>query len=195
MGLLLTIGWLVVIVYATIPPFWLAIHPFTRFWRSWRKPLPLIGVVWAAMWVLAGLLTARWRHATLYATPLSWIPGVALLLAAWWTYAHAKRDFSTDQVIGRSELQPERHEQRLVTTGLRARVRHPLYLGHLLSMLGWTIGTGTAANYLLSAFAIVTGAWMIRTEEHELVARFGDEYRDYQRRVPAILPLPVDRRP
>ncbi len=188
MRFLQTLGWLVVIVYATIPPFWLVIHPFTRFWRNRSKPLPLVGAVWVAMWVAAGLLTARWRHATFYETPLAWIPGGALLLTAWYVYAHAKRDFSTDQVIGRAELQPECHEQRLVTTGLRARVRHPLYLGHLLSMLGWTIGNGTVALYALSAFAIVTGAAMVRAEERELVERFGDDYREYQRSVPAVLP-------
>lgn len=188
MRLLQTLGWLVVIVYATIPPFWLAIHPFTGFWRNRRKPILLVGTVWIAMWVAAGLLTARWRHAALYDSPLAWIPGLALLLTAWYVYAHAKRDFSTDQVIGRSELQPDRHEQRLVTTSLRARVRHPLYLGHLLSMLGWTVGNGTVALYALSAFAIVTGALMLRAEERELVGRFGDDYRDYQRRVPALLP-------
>lgn len=186
--LLHTLGWLVVIVYATIPPFWLVIHPFTSYWRGKRKPLLILGPVWAAMWLLAGLLTARWRHVTLYDTPLAWIPGLALLLTAWYVYAHAKRDFSTDQVIGRSELQPDRHEQRLVTTGLRGRVRHPLYLGHLLSMLGWTIGNGTVALYMLSAFGMVTGAWMLRSEERELEERFGDAYRDYRRRVPALLP-------
>jgi protein-S-isoprenylcysteine O-methyltransferase Ste14 len=37
-------------------------------------------------------------------------------------------------------------------------------------------------------FAVITGAFMIRSEERELEARFGEEYREYQRRVPAIIP-------
>jgi protein-S-isoprenylcysteine O-methyltransferase Ste14 len=42
--------------------------------------------------------------------------------------------------------------------------------------------------WVLTAFAIVTGAIMIRTEEKELVERFGEAYRDYQQEVPAIVP-------
>jgi protein-S-isoprenylcysteine O-methyltransferase Ste14 len=37
-------------------------------------------------------------------------------------------------------------------------------------------------------FAIVTGALMIRIEDSELEARFGDQYRAYRRAVPAVLP-------
>jgi protein-S-isoprenylcysteine O-methyltransferase Ste14 len=105
-----------------------------------------------------------------------------------YVYAHARRGFSTDQVLGRSELQPHKHEQRLVTEGIRARIRHPYYLAHLLHLTGWAVGTGSTAIVGLEVFAILTGALMLPLEERELVRRFGDEYRDYQRRVPAIFP-------
>ena len=78
--------------------------------------------------------------------------------------------------------------KRLNTQGIRARVRHPYYLGHLCELLGWTIGTGLVVLWLLLVFAVITGAFMIRSEERELASRFGEEYRAYQRRVPAILP-------
>jgi protein-S-isoprenylcysteine O-methyltransferase Ste14 len=40
----------------------------------------------------------------------------------------------------------------------------------------------------LTAFALLTGAIMIRLEDEELAQRFGDEYIQYRNRVPAILP-------
>jgi protein-S-isoprenylcysteine O-methyltransferase Ste14 len=79
-------------------------------------------------------------------------------------------------------------EQRLVTTGIRARVRHPVYLAHLCEMLAWSLGTGLVVCYGLTAFAVVTGAWMIRMEDGELEQRFGIEYRQYKTRVPAVVP-------
>jgi protein-S-isoprenylcysteine O-methyltransferase Ste14 len=76
----------------------------------------------------------------------------------------------------------------LNTSGIRCRVRHPYYLGHLCELLGWTLGTGLLVLYALAIFAVVTGAVMITSEERELESRFGQPYRDYKQRVPAILP-------
>jgi protein-S-isoprenylcysteine O-methyltransferase Ste14 len=67
-------------------------------------------------------------------------------------------------------------------------VRHPIYLGHLCEILGWCVGTGLIALYVLAGFAIVTGVFMIRIEDRELEARFGDAYRTYRATVPAVIP-------
>jgi|ERR1017187_438951 protein-S-isoprenylcysteine O-methyltransferase Ste14 len=86
------------------------------------------------------------------------------------------------------QVRVENQHQRLVTTGIRSRVRHPVYLGHLCEMLAWSFGTGLAVCWLLTAFAIATGAVMIRMEDAELEKRFGDEYRGYRSTVPAVVP-------
>ena len=78
--------------------------------------------------------------------------------------------------------------QKLITTGIRQRVRHPVYLAHLCELLGWSIGTGLLVCYGLTAFAIVTGAVMIRMEDTELQERFGPEYARYKETVPAVWP-------
>jgi protein-S-isoprenylcysteine O-methyltransferase Ste14 len=95
--------------------------------------------------------------------------------------------FSPAQLGGLPEVLPDR-QQSLATTGIRARVRHPVYLAHLCEMLAWSIGTGLAICWVLTAFAIVTGAVMMKMEDKELESRFGDEYRQYRSRVPALLP-------
>ncbi len=103
-------------------------------------------------------------------------------------YAAAFKSFDHTQVSGLAELEPDRHRQQLVTTGIRSRVRHPIYLGHLCEIVGWCIGTGLIAVYVLAAFAIVTGAIMLRMEDRELEARFGEAYQAYRDRVPAVIP-------
>jgi protein-S-isoprenylcysteine O-methyltransferase Ste14 len=188
MRVLYTIVWVVAIIYATIPSYWLLVHPIIHFWRGRRVRLSTVGPLWVALWLIAGLITWPWRLVTLYRTPWAWIPGGLLIFTGLWIYSRARQDFTADQVFGRSELEPERHEQRLNTSGIRGRVRHPYYLGHLCELLGWTIGTGLVVLYALSLFAIVTGALMIKAEERELEQRFGHSYREYKQRVPAIFP-------
>lgn len=183
-----TIAWVLAIIYATIPSYWLLVHPHIEFWRARRVRLGAVGPLWMLLWVVVGAITWPWRTLALYQVTWMWIPAAALILAGILIYAEARHEFSTDQVLGRSELQPERHEQRLNTSGIRARVRHPYYLGHLCELFGWTMGTGLVVLYALTVFAIITGAIMIAAEERELEARFGQAYRDYKQRVPALLP-------
>jgi protein-S-isoprenylcysteine O-methyltransferase Ste14 len=91
-------------------------------------------------------------------------------------------------VLGRSELEPDRHEQRLVTTGIRARIRHPYYLAHLFELTGWTIGSGLVVCFALLLLAVITGYAMIHAEERELEQRFGESYRAYRARSSAMFP-------
>lgn len=189
MAVLRTIGWIAAVVYCTVPSLWLVIHSRPDFWRGRaRSPLPLVGLVWFLMWVAAAAITWPWHTRALYTSWLAWIPAAPLFLLGALLYATGRQRFSTDQVLGRSELNPERHEQRLVTTGIRARLRHPYYLAHFCEVLAWSIGTGLMVIYAMLAFAVVTGFVMVRAEERELIRRFGEEYRAYEVLVPAFVP-------
>jgi protein-S-isoprenylcysteine O-methyltransferase Ste14 len=97
--------------------------------------------------------------------------------------------FSLAQFGGLPEVRSDHRDDRLITTGIRARVRHPIYLAHLCEMVAWSGGTGLLVCWLLTAFAMITGAVMIGMEDSELERRFGAEFAAYRRRVPAILPI------
>lgn len=70
-------------------------------------------------------------------------------------------------------------------------VRHPLMLGFIIAF--WAAPTMTAGHLLFSI--VMTGYILVATriEERDLVAALGDDYRNYRREVPALLPL--GRRP
>lgn len=188
MPLLRAVGWLACVVYSTIPLFWLMVHSRAERWRqSARSPYRTLLPLWIGMWIVAALATAHWRHAAMYSSAWMWIPAFLLIGTGLVLYKLAGAGFSLSQLAGLPEVRTGHTRQRLVTTGIRSRVRHPVYLGHLCEMLGWTLGTGLAVCWLLTVFAIVTGALMIRMEDAELERRFGDEYRRYRRVVPAIL--------
>jgi protein-S-isoprenylcysteine O-methyltransferase Ste14 len=183
------LGWIVCVVYSTIPMFWLMIHPRAHSWRkSTRSPFRVLVPAWVLMWLGVGALTASWRHVVVYSTAWSWVLAGLLLGVGFWIYRLAGATFSRIQLSGLPEVLPDHQEQRLVTTGIRARVRHPVYLGHLCEMLGWSVGTGLAVCWVLTGFAVITGAVMIRMEDAELEKRFGDEYAAYRKSVPAVLP-------
>lgn len=103
-------------------------------------------------------------------------------------YSHAGAQFSWAQLGGLPEVRANHRDDRLVTTGIRARVRHPVYLAHLCEMLAWSVGTGVVVCWVLTGFAVATGAAMIRMEDGELEHRFGDEFRQYRLTVPAVFP-------
>lgn len=183
------VGWLACAIYSTIPAFWLMIHPFADRWRTRRRsPYFILVPAWIAMWIIAAVATSPWRHLALYESPWSWIPAVPLFAAGLFLYANSGKSFTVKQLGGLPELHSRNPDQRLVTDGIRAYVRHPVYLAHLCEMLAWSIGTGLAVCWALTALAILTGVIMIRLEDAELEKRFGDPYRIYRESVPAVLP-------
>ena len=189
LSLLRTAGWIVCVVYATIPLFWLMIHPRADYWRTRTgSPYGVLVPVWMGMWVGLAALTAPWRSRALYDRLWSWIPAGLLFALGVWMYRQAGAHFSWTQLGGLPEVLPGHREQRLMTTGIRARVRHPVYLAHLCEMLAWSVGTGLIVCWALTGFAVATGAVMIRMEDAELENRFGERFAMYRKRVPAVLP-------
>lgn len=183
------VGWLACVVYSTIPLFWLMVHPFAERWRARRmSPYRVLVPVWMGMWAAMALVTASWRNVALYRAGWTWGLAVLFFTMGLFVYWRSGKKFSAKQLGGLPEVQGRNREQRLVTDGIRARVRHPVYLAHLCEMLAWSLGTGLAVCWGLTAFAAATGALMIRMEDTELEQRFGDSYRAYRNSVPAVIP-------
>lgn len=188
-GAITRASWLACVIYSTIPSFWLMIHSRAGYWRARRtSPYKILLPVWIAMWVIVWALTARWRYVRFYETGWAWIPAGALFVAGLILYRLSHSNFTLRQLGGLPEILPGHKQQCLITSGIRARVRHPVYLGHLCEMLAWSTASGLAVCWALTGFAVITGALMISTEDDELEERFGENYRRYRAAVPAIFP-------
>ena len=189
---LLHIPWMVSVLYSSIPLFWFAIHPFANFWRGMnRSPYLLLLPIWAAIIFALAWATRPWDSIRLYSSPWMWPPAGLLIFFGIRMYTRIR--FGPHKLSGEAELRPEEHAQELVTTGLHARMRHPIYVAHLLNLAGWTIGSGLAISFVLLAVSVfITFPLMAWIEENELEKRFGQRYRDYKSRVP-LFPLPFQR--
>jgi len=193
---LLLIPWMVSVLYSSIPLFWLAIHPFAGSWRKMdRSPYRLLLPIWMVIVVFLGLASWPWHAVRLYSTPWAWLPAAFLFAAGLRTYAVIRSEFGAHKLTGEAELRPTEHVQELVTGGMHSRMRHPIYIAHLINLAGWAIGSGLAAAYVLLALSLcLTFPLMIRIEERELEQRFGEEYRVYKQTVP-LFSLPLLTRP
>ncbi len=74
-----------------------------------------------------------------------------------------------------------------VESGLYGRVRHPIYVGVVISALGWSLLTASLPALLLVGALIVLLDLKARREEAWLVERYPD-YEQYRRRTRRFVP-------
>ncbi len=78
---------------------------------------------------------------------------------------------------------------QLIQTGPYHLVRHPIYLGGLVGVMGTAIVIGEMRGLLSVVFVLAVVVLKIRTEEAFLGERFGSAYRQYRDEVKALIPF------
>ena len=86
--------------------------------------------------------------------------------------------------------QPYRHHEFRIPLPYRL-VRHPLYVGWLTVF--WAAPVMTLAHLMFALMTTVYILVAIQLEERDLVAVFGDRYKNYRKQVPMLLPIGKSR--
>jgi len=133
----------------------------------WRRPFGLLGWRFVPHTELAGWIGVGVA-----------VAGIAVAIAA--------RVF-----LGRnwSGVVTVKKDHELIRRGPYAVVRHPIYSGILLGLLGTAIVVGEVRALIGVALFAIGFRVKSLTEEQFMEEQFGDEYRDYKRRVKALVPL------
>jgi protein-S-isoprenylcysteine O-methyltransferase Ste14 len=96
--------------------------------------------------------------------------GLALIFSGWYRIYKAQK------------------KDELVTGGLYRYMRHPQYTGIFLALFGQLIHWPTAPTLVLFPVIVWVYYRLSRREEKAMLAKFGEEYRAYMRRVPMFFP-------
>jgi protein-S-isoprenylcysteine O-methyltransferase Ste14 len=79
--------------------------------------------------------------------------------------------------------------QQFIRSGPYAIVRHPIYAGMLLALLGTTLVSATVGSLLGVVVAIISLWQKGCIEEQFLMVEFGEQYARYQREVKFLIPF------
>lgn len=162
-----------------------------RLWHFVRTflPEPWLFLLVPVAIVLTVAVPHRTWHELRFWNPVVALVGIVLVAASSALMIWAR------WVLGRMwaarPMVQDHHDLR--TTGPYRLVRHPIYTGIAGIVLGATLvfGFGSVLATLVCTAPFLY--WRVWAEERMMLATFGDRYRGYRRRVPALLPFPRPR--
>lgn len=144
----------------------IAIFVMILYWR------PMVEMVWQ--------VETDWLRTLLHL--LFWLGWVITFLAT--QMIDGMHLMGVRQSFGATE--PESTMKKFVTPAFYKLVRHPIQTGVIIAMLAtpdMSVGRAILASGII--IYIFIGLYF---EERDLIAEFGDTYRDYKKRVPALFP-------
>ncbi len=139
-----------------------------------------------ALLLLGGLLDRwlGWPRLTL--PPVNVIAGWLMIVGGW---LFAVWSIYVQFTLGRGTPVPLMATQRLIVRPPYSYCRNPMALGAIVLYGGVSVAIGSPGAALLvflGAAALLT--YIKLAEEKEMIARFGEEYLAYRRRVPFLIP-------
>ena len=185
-------------------PYWLI---FAAMWLAWagywwiashnvkavarREPLQsrllhlaTIVVALALLWLpdlRLPVLGERFLPVALWPSWFGLLITLSGLLFAVWARAQLGRNWSATVTV--------KQDHDLITSGPYRFVRHPIYTGLLLGLLGIAVARAEWRGVLAVALAFGAFWRKLRIEERWMREQFGVAYEEYSRRVSALIPF------
>ena len=182
------LGLVLIVIMPVVITFWVVIHGGSK---QWRKRSPEMAYSFAGFFILIVILLA-WSYrisllgADLGFNLLLFVMGTLIYIASFVLWKPVKKHLDFKTFAGVPEVTDQKIE--LIQDGPFAIVRHPRYLMVAIGVAGWCLMSNYAGAYLIGLLSIAGLFLIVWLEERDLVMRFGDEYRAYQKQVPQLIP-------
>jgi protein-S-isoprenylcysteine O-methyltransferase len=177
------------VIWAVFGVLWLLPAVFGKRTRQRQSPgsriLQLVMLV-AAYVLFANqdwgwnLLNRRLAPAGMRTSAIGYGLLAAGMLFALWARVFLGRNWSSNVTLKR--------DHTLVRSGPYRIVRHPIYTGLLVALLGTAIALGPLRCFVGVVLAAIAWKFKSMTEETFMVQQFGDQYRQYQMEVKSLVP-------
>jgi protein-S-isoprenylcysteine O-methyltransferase Ste14 len=146
-------------------------------------------ILWWSIGIILGIfaipnlfpkLTIPGNPPILFATGIFFISAGILLRS--WSVRKLGKLFRSKIVI------QENH--KLITTGPYKYLRNPSYTGVILTLIGFGIGIGNWLSLIcLFIIALISFVRRVSFENQALLRKFGNEYKDYQKKTWSLIPF------
>ncbi len=183
---------MMVMMWPFIPMLFIEVHFAVNFWRRlgvWTYFVVLLE------WLPVAFVLYLLRDSILYYEVVLGTPflvlGIILIAAGFVLHAWTAKLIGLKATIGYIELKPNNQsgEQGLIMSGPFSVVRHPSYWAHTAIIIGIFLITGIIAVGVIAIIDLAITYLVTTTlEDQELVERFGNQYREYQKKVPKFFP-------
>lgn len=155
-----------------------------------QSPLWLLIIIFFAMFSSVSIgLTFLFQLPWAVPIPLPWgiIIGLILLGLGFYVLIQALKALSVQRAFGK-EIYQTNTQSSLITQGIYAHIRNPLYVGVTIQFFGWFFLLLFTFLLIMPFFFMLLFFFVARWEEKELTERFGEEYLNYKKSVPRFFP-------
>jgi len=177
--ILIALCWAVFILVWAVSAFFVK-RTVERTW-GWTRVLGFMFVasLFGVMFRFHGMWQPMWARTTGIGALAALVTVAGLAVAVWARF-----------VLGRnwSGTITFKEDHELIMRGPYALVRHPIYSGLLLMMLGTAIESARPQQFVVVAAVFVMLAIKAHFEEDLMVRHFPEAYPEYRRRVKALIP-------
>ncbi|RYP55239.1 hypothetical protein DL769_010208 [Monosporascus sp. CRB-8-3] len=204
---------MVLVLAFTSSPLWrlpffagaLSTFHFLEFWTTAKYNTPaatisafLLTANWPAYAIahtaasleclLTKLLFPTWSWAPVYIDHIMLLLGLILVFGG--QFIRSTAMIQAGQSFNHIVQHRKRDSHSLVTTGIYATLRHPAYFG----FFWWGLGTQLVLGNIVCLVAYTIVLWKffsarVKHEEAYLVRFFGDDYVEYKKKVPTMMPF------
>ena len=181
---LVIICWIILFLYWLISAFFVKQSATKRNWKVmiiWRVILIILVIIFVTFDKSGSTFLWVFLIQGIFSLPiLGSLLTVLGLIVVIWARISLGRNWSNYTTY--------KKDHELITTGSYRLIRHPIYSGAILMLIGTFVYYGSLLILLILAIATIYVGWSIIHEEKTMIKLFGEKYIHYKKKTKKLIP-------